>query len=186
MIESSTLLSGRFGGLHGRSNPGEQGPACGRVSTGVPAWEKLNENEGFPAPPLGIMGVTVSRSNPDNVYAIVEAQDGGVFRSKDAGKTWVRTNDDRNLRQRAWYYSRIYADPADEESVYVLNVGFHRSKDGGKKFSRISTPHSDNHDLWIDPKDPRRMIEGNDGGANITYDTGKTWSRQDNQPTAQM
>ncbi len=165
---------------------GGPGSSLWKSVDGGATWLKLHENEGFPSGPLGIMGVTVSASNPDNVYAIVEAAEGGVFRSRDAGKTWARTNDERSLRQRAWYYSRIYADPVDEESVYVLNVGFHRSKDGGRKFSRLSTPHSDNHDLWIDPKDPRRMIESNDGGANVTYDAGKTWSRQDNQPTAQM
>jgi hypothetical protein len=117
---------------------------------------------------------------------MIEAKEGGVFRSRDGGKTWARVNESRDLRQRAWYYSRIYADPVDEDSLYVLNVQFHFSKDGGKSFSKIGTPHSDNHDLWIDPQDPLRMIQANDGGANVSYDRGLTWSTQANQPTAQM
>ncbi|MEM7200423.1 MAG: glycosyl hydrolase [Planctomycetota bacterium] len=149
-------------------------------------WTELSGNPGLPTETWGISGITVSRSNPDNLYAIVEAEAGGVFRSKDGGDTWQRTNQDRALRQRAWYYSRIYADPVDEESVYVLNVRFHRSRDGGKSFDTLSTPHGDNHDLWIAPDDPRRMIEGNDGGANVSMDGGATWTRQDNQPTAQI
>ncbi|MEM9055925.1 MAG: glycosyl hydrolase, partial [Pseudomonadota bacterium] len=109
-----------------------------------------------------------------------------VLRSQDGGDTWKLVSENRNLRQRAWYYSRIYADPASEESVYVVNVRFHHSKDGGRSFSEISTPHGDNHDLWIDPNDPKRMIESNDGGGNVSYDGGETWSVQSNQPTAQM
>lgn len=165
---------------------GGEGSGLWKSTDGGTTWNELSANPGLPAPPLGIAGITVSPSNPENVYAIVEAEDGGVFRSRDGGKTWERTNDERKLRQRAWYYTRIVADPVDEESVYVLNVRFHRSKDGGKTFSRISTPHGDNHDLWIAPDDPLRMIETNDGGANISFDGGATWSPQDNQPTAQM
>ena len=149
-------------------------------------WTELSRNPGLPKGTLGIIGVTVSPTNPENVYAIVEAEEGGVFRSRDGGLTWTKTNEDRSLRQRAWYYSRIYADPKDEDVVYVVNVQFHRSKDGGKTFTTIRTPHSDNHDLWIDPEDPQRMIEANDGGANVSTDGGRTWTSQDNQPTAQM
>ncbi len=149
-------------------------------------WENITRNEGLPTGTIGIAGVTVSRSNPDNVYAIVEAENGGVFRSRDAGKTWKRTNKERSLRQRAWYYTRIQADPADENAVYVLNVRFWKSLDGGKNFTAISTPHGDNHDLWIAADDPKRMIQANDGGANVSHDGGKNWSPQDNQPTAQM
>ncbi len=149
-------------------------------------WTELSRNPGLPKGTLGIIGVTVSPTNPENVYAIVEAEEGGVFRSRDGGLTWTKTNEDRSLRQRAWYYSRIYADPKDEDVVYVVNVQFHRSKDGGKTFTTIRTPHSDNHDLWIDPADPQRMIEANDGGANVSADGGRTWTSQDNQPTAQM
>ena len=164
------------------------GPGSGlyKSTDGGDSWTLLSDNDGFPQGTLGIIGIAVSPSNNKNLYAMVEAEDGGVFRSQDGGDTWERTNEDRNLRQRAWYYTRIYADPVDEESVYVLNVRFHYSKDGGRSFVEIDTPHGDNHDLWIDPNDPLRMIEANDGGANVSYDRGETWSVQSNQPTAQM
>jgi photosystem II stability/assembly factor-like uncharacterized protein len=149
-------------------------------------WTELSRNEGLPKPPLGISGIAVAPREPDRLYAIVEAPDGGVFTSRDAGATWRRVNSDRNLRQRAWYYTRICCDPIDPEVVYVLNVGFHRSQDGGRSFSAIPTPHGDNHDLWIDPADPRRMIEANDGGVNVSFDGGRSWTAQDNQPTAQF
>ncbi len=165
---------------------GGEGSGLYKSVDGGDTWELLSDNEGFPQGTLGIIGVAVSATNNKNVYAMVEAEKGGVYRSRDGGETWTRTNDDRNLRQRAWYYTRIYADPTDEESVYVLNVRFHYSKDGGRTFVEIDTPHGDNHDLWIDPNDPLRMIEANDGGANVSYDRGETWSTQSNQPTAQM
>ncbi|HEV7515632.1 MAG TPA: glycosyl hydrolase, partial [Thermoanaerobaculia bacterium] len=141
---------------------------------------------GMPKGTLGIIGITVSPSNPQNLYAIVEAEDGGVFRSKDGGETWQKASGEGDLRQRAWYYSRIFADPKDEEAVYVPNVQFHKSKDGGKSWTTIRPPHGDNHDLWIAPDDPLRMIESNDGGACVTTDGGNSWSTEDNQPTAQF
>jgi photosystem II stability/assembly factor-like uncharacterized protein len=164
------------------------GPGSGlwKSTDGGDTWTELTRNEGLPQGTVGICGITVSPTDPDNLYAILEAEDGGVFRSRDAGRTWRRTSEDRELRQRAWYYSRIHADPADAEVVYVLNVRFWRSKDGGRNFDGIGTPHGDNHDLWIDPADPLRMIESNDGGANVSVDGGATWTDQDNQPTAQM
>jgi photosystem II stability/assembly factor-like uncharacterized protein len=165
---------------------GGEGSGIWKSSDGGDSWETLSQNEGLPEAPRGIAGITVSPSNPDNLYAIIEAAEGGVFRSVDAGETWKRVNQERKLRQRAWYYSRINADPADEDVVYVLNVRFHKSKDGGKTFEEIATPHGDNHDLWIDPGDPDRMIQSNDGGANVSYDGGDNWSLQSNQPTAQM
>lgn len=165
---------------------GGEGSKIWKSTDGGDNWQSISENEGMPKPPLGISGISVSRSNPDNLYAIIEAADGGVFRSSDAGKTWKRVNEERKLRQRAWYYTRIEADPVEEDVVYVMNVNFHRSKDGGKSFEKISTPHGDNHDLWIDPNDPKRMIEANDGGAQVSYDGGENWSVQSNQPTAQM
>src|SRR5436853_460838 len=149
------------------------------------SWTEITRNQGLPKGTIGNIGVTVSPVNPDRLWAIIEAEDGGVFRSDDAGKTWQRTNQQRNLRQRAWYYSRIYADPQNAESVYVLNTGFYRSNDGGKTFNAISVPHGDNHDLWIAPNDPARMIESNDGGANVSVNGGKTWTDED-QPTAQF
>jgi len=164
------------------------GPGSGiwKSTDGGDSWNELTGNPGLPEPPLGIAGISVSAADPDNLYAIVEAEEGGVFRSKDGGESWQRTNDERKLRQRAWYYTRIYADPVDVDTVYVLNVRFHRSKDGGRTFVQLPTPHGDNHDLWIAPDDPERMIEANDGGANVTFDGGETWSPQSNQPTAQM
>ena len=165
---------------------GGEGSGLWKSTDGGDSWTELSGNEGLPEPPLGISGIAVAPSAPDTVYAIVEAAEGGVFRSDDAGESWQRVNAERKLRQRAWYYSRIHVDPLDADVVYVLNVRFHRSKDGGKTFEAIATPHGDNHDLWIDPADPLRMIESNDGGANVSYDGGTTWSPQDNQPTAQM
>jgi photosystem II stability/assembly factor-like uncharacterized protein len=165
---------------------GGEGSALWKSNDGGDTWTDLSANKGLPKGPLGIIGVSVSRSNPMNVYAIVEAEAGGVFRSRDGGATWEKTNESRELRQRAWYYSRIYADPKDEDTVYVLNVQFQKSKDGGKTFSSIRVPHGDNHDLWIAPDDPQRMIESNDGGANVSFDGGRSWSSQENQPTAQF
>jgi len=165
---------------------GGEGSGIYKSTDGGDSWRELTANEGLPEGPIGISGIAVSPTNNRNVYAIVEAEKGGVFRSRDGGDTWEKVNDDRNLRQRAWYYSRIYADPADEDSLYVLNVRFHHSKDGGQSFAEIDTPHGDNHDLWIDPGDPLRMIESNDGGANVSFDRGATWSVQSNQPTAQI
>lgn len=162
------------------------GSGLWKSTDGGDSWVSLNDKPGLPKAPLGIAGITVSPSNPDNLYAIIEAAEGGVFRSSDGGDNWQRTNKERKLRQRAWYYSRIYADPVDEDQVYVLNVRFHRSKDGGKTFNAIETPHGDNHDLWIAPENPKRMVQSNDGGANISSDGGETWSAQNNQPTAQM
>jgi len=165
---------------------GGEGSALWKSTDGGDTWKNISRNKGLPKKTLGIIGVSVSRSNPQNVYAILEAEDGGVFRSRDGGETWEKTNESRDLRQRAWYYTRINADPVDEDTVYVLNVRFHKSKDGGKTFTTIATPHGDNHDLWIDPNNALRMIEANDGGANVTTDGGRSWTAQDNQPTAQF
>ncbi len=165
---------------------GGDGSGLWKSTDGGDTWLNISRNKGLPKGTLGIIGITVSPSNPNNLYAIIESEKGGVFRSRDAGESWELTSEDRSLRQRAWYYTRIYADPKDEEAVYVLNVQFQRSKDGGKTFTRIDTPHGDNHDLWISPDDPLRMIEGNDGGANVTNDGGKNWTGQDNQPTSQI
>lgn len=165
---------------------GGDGSALWKTTDGGEHWQDISSHEGLPKAPLGIIGVAPSPANAKRVYAMVEAKDGGLFRSDDAGQTWTRVNDDRALRQRAWYYTRVYADPKDQDGVYVLNVQFHHSTDGGATFARIRTPHSDNHDLWIDPQDQRRMIEGNDGGACVTTDGGEHWSGLDNQPTAQF
>ncbi|MGH9360320.1 MAG: WD40/YVTN/BNR-like repeat-containing protein, partial [Thermoanaerobaculia bacterium] len=165
---------------------GGAGSGIWKSSDGGDTWRELSKKPGLPKGTLGIIGIAVSPSDPQNLYAIVEAEEGGVFRSRDGGESWTQTSDSRDLRQRAWYYTRIYADPKDADTVYVLNVQFHKSKDGGKSFTAIRVPHGDNHDLWIDPGDPRRMIESNDGGANVSTDGGETWTPQDNQPTAQF
>jgi photosystem II stability/assembly factor-like uncharacterized protein len=149
-------------------------------------WQKLSENKGLPKGIWGISGITVSPKNSNRLWAIIENENGGVFRSDDAGETWQKTNDDRSLRQRAWYYTRIYADTQDEDMVYVVNVSYHKSKDGGKTFTSHRAPHGDHHDLWIDPNDNQRMIIADDGGAQISFDAGENWSTYMNQNTAQF
>lgn len=163
---------------------GGEGSGLYRSTDGGDSWQQLTE--GLPDGTTGKIGVSASAAQRDLVYAIVEADEGGVFRSTDAGDTWTRVNEERDLRQRAWYYTHIYADPAAADTVYVMNVGFHKSIDGGKSFSRVRVPHGDNHDLWIDPLDNQRMINANDGGANVSFNAGGTWSTQANQPTAQF
>ncbi len=164
------------------------GEGCGlwKSTDSGETWEEITANEGLPKGTLGIIGVTVSPVNSERVWAIIESKDGGVFRSENGGETWKKINSERKLRQRAWYYTRIYADPQDEDVVYVMNVRFHKSKDGGKTFSSYRTPHGDHHDLWIAPENPKRIIVGDDGGAQITYDGGETWSTYQNQPTSQF
>jgi len=162
------------------------GPGSGlyKSTDGGDTWTELKD--GLPKGIKGKIGVTVSPVNPNRVWANVEAEDGGVFRSDDAGKTWRRVSEDRKLRQRAWYYTHIYADTKDADRVYVLNVQFNKSIDGGKTYENIRVPHGDNHDLWIAPEDNMRMIGANDGGACVTFNGGKTWTAEDNQPTAQF
>jgi photosystem II stability/assembly factor-like uncharacterized protein len=162
------------------------GPEGGlyKSTDGGDSWKKLAG--GLPEGVVGNIGVAVSPARPERVWAIVEAERGGVFRSEDGGQKWTRVNSENKLRQRAWYYSKIYADPKNPDTVYVLNVGFFRSNDAGKSYSPIGVPHGDNHDLWIDPDDPQRMIEGNDGGAIVTFNGGRTWSSLLTQPTAQF
>ena len=158
------------------------GPDCKlwKSTDGGETWSDLTQNTGMPEGPIGKIGVTVSPADSNRVWAIVEANEGGVFRSDDAGKTWIRTNDERKLRQRAFYYSRIYADPWNKDIVYGLNTGLYKSIDGGRTFDiTIKVPHGDNHDLWIDPNNPDRMINANDGGGNVTINGGKTWTEQD-------
>ncbi|MEO5589559.1 MAG: glycosyl hydrolase [Gemmatimonadaceae bacterium] len=142
-------------------------------------WKEITRNPGLPAGVLGKMGITVSPLDSKRVWAIIEADSGGVFRSDNAGATWTRTNSERNLRQRAWYYTRIFADTRDSNTVYALNTGMYRSTNGGKTFRSIQVPHGDNHDLWISPTDNNRMIESNDGGANVSFNAGRTWTEQD-------
>ncbi|MBF6592062.1 MAG: glycosyl hydrolase, partial [Ktedonobacterales bacterium] len=172
-------------GPHFLSSGGE---GCGlfRSTDGGDTWTELTRKEGLPKGQLGEIGVTVSPAKPDRVWAIIEAEDGAVFRSDDGGEHWLRLCEDRNLRQRAWYYHHIIADPQDAETVWVLNVQCWKSIDGGKTFTEVAVPHGDNHDLWIDPRDPQRMIEGNDGGACVSFTGGASWSSIYNQPTAEF
>ncbi len=142
-------------------------------------WKEITRNPGLPSGVLGKIGISVSPVNSKRVWALIEADSGGVFRSDDAGATWTKTNSERNLRQRAWYYTRIFADTKDSNTVYALNTGMYRSTNGGKTFKSIQVPHGDNHDLWISPTDNNRMIESNDGGANVSFNAGRSWTEQD-------
>jgi photosystem II stability/assembly factor-like uncharacterized protein len=163
------------------------GPGSGLFKTtdGGKTWTELTKNPGLPPTIWGKTGVSVSAADPSRVYAIIEAAEGGVFLSDDAGATWERVNDDRRLRQRAFYYTRIYADPHVKDTVYILNTGFYRSTDAGASIRPIRVPHGDNHDLWIAPNDAKRMINSNDGGANVSFNAGESWTDQD-YPTAQF
>ena len=163
---------------------GGEGSGIWKSTDGGDTWKKLNQ--GLPKSVMGKIGVTVSRANPKLVYAIIESEEGGLYRSDDAGESWRLVNDDRVLRARSWYYMHIYADPSDENVVYVLNAPMMKSIDGGKTFVNIPVPHGDNHYLWINPKDSDIMINSNDGGSNISFNGGKSWSTQKNQPTSQF
>lgn len=165
---------------------GGDGSALWKSTDSGETWTNLTANEGLPAGTWGIAGVAVAHNNNQIVYAIIENENGGVYRSDDGGKTWKKQNDDRSLRQRAWYYSRIYTDTKDDHTLYVLNVDYHKSVDGGKTFKGFEAPHGDHHDLWVAPENPDRMIIGDDGGAQVTYDGGETWSTYHNQPTSQF
>ncbi|MEM7658653.1 MAG: glycosyl hydrolase [Bacteroidota bacterium] len=164
---------------------GGEGSDLWKSTDGGDTWEKLSDKPGFAKGTLGIIGVTVSPANPNRVWAIVENEKGGVFRSDNGGDSWQHINESRALRQRAWYYTRIYADPQDADIVYVVNVRYHKSTDGGRTFKPYVAPHGDHHDLWIAPEDPQRMIIGDDGGAQVSFDGGTNWSTYYNQPTAQ-
>ena len=166
---------------------GGEGSALWKSADSGDTWKEISKNKGFPTDTLGIIGVTVSPKNSQRVWAMVENKEkGGLYKSDDGGETWTKINDERKLRQRAWYYTRLYADTEDENTVYVLNVRYHKSTDGGKSFTTHGAPHGDHHDLWIDPGNSKRMIIGDDGGAQVSYDGGDTWSTYHNQPTSQF
>ena len=165
---------------------GGEGSSVWRSKDGGESWEDVNENPGMPKGPIGISGVAISPVNANTIYAIIEANKGGVYKSTDGGDTWRNTNSSRALRQRAWYYSRIYADTQDEDKVYVMNVAYHVSTDGGRTFQANRAPHGDHHDLWIAPEDNMRLVIADDGGAQVSYDGGDSWSTDGNQPTAQF
>ena len=161
-----------------------------KSTDGGDSWTDLTRNPGMPKNPLGRIGISVSPANPDRIYATIECppedSTGGIFRSDDGGATWERTSGDQRWMVRPWYYSVVTADPADANTMYVMNLSTWKSTDGGHTFTRIRLPHGDTHALWIDPHDPKRMISGNDGGATISVDGGTIWSSIMNQPTAQF
>jgi photosystem II stability/assembly factor-like uncharacterized protein len=148
-------------------------------------WKRV-EGNGMPDGPLGRIGVAVSGADSNVVYALIEAKKGGLYRSEDGGVNWTLVNDDHRFRQRAWYFTHVWADPKNVGGVYVADTGLFHSIDGGKSFDVLPAPHGDHHALWIDPNQANRMINGNDGGATISVDGGKNWSTQNNQPTAQF
>ncbi|MBV9406406.1 MAG: hypothetical protein JO211_13760, partial [Acidobacteriaceae bacterium] len=163
------------------------GPGSGlyRSIDGGDTWKRLETSSGLPDGPYGKIGVAVA-ANSSRVYALIEAKKGGLYRSDDGGDSWQLINPDDRFTQRAWYYMHVIADPQDANTVYIMNVNFHRSTDGGHTFNKIKVPHGDNHGLWIDPQNPKRMVASNDGGATLTFDGGAHWTPQNNQPTAQF
>ena len=165
---------------------GGEGGGLWKSIDGGDNWKNISTAKGLPKGLWGIVGVTVSPSNTDKIYALIENPAGGMFVSNDAGESWTLQSSDNNIRQRAWYYSKVFIDPKNENDVYVLNVNFLKSTDGGKTYKIIRTPHGDHHDLWIDPADGKRMIIADDGGAQISFDGGDNWSTYMNQPTAQF
>lgn len=165
---------------------GGEGSGLWKSANGGETWTALTAKRGLPKGVWGIVAVAVAPSNPDKVYALIENKAGGMFASGDGGETWTLTSSDNNIRQRAWYYTKVFVDPKNEAVVYAPNVNLMRSRDGGKTFQSINTPHGDHHDLWIDPEDENRMIVGDDGGAQVSFDGGAAWSTYMNQPTAQI
>ena len=166
-------------------NSGGPGSGLYKSTDGGTTWRHL-EGSGLPSGIMGRIGVSVSGADSSRVYAMIESKDGGLYRSDDGGENWIRMNEDGRLRQRAWYFTHIFADPKSADTVYVLNTGMFRSTDAGRTFNLVPAPHGDHHGLWIDPDNPQRLINGNDGGATISTDGGKTWTTQYNQPTAQF
>jgi len=164
---------------------GGEGSGLYRSTDGGDTWQHLT-GHGLPEGILGRIGVTVSGADSGRVYAIIEAQEGGIFRSDDGGNTWQKINDDLRFRQRAWYFSKIYADPQAVDKLYVVNTGLFRSIDGGKSFKLLPARHGDHHGLWIDPRNPDRLGNASDGGASVSTNGGENWTTLDNQPTAQF
>jgi photosystem II stability/assembly factor-like uncharacterized protein len=166
-------------------NSGGPGSGLYKSTDGGTTWTHI-EGHGLPTGIMGRIGVSISGTDSNKIYAMVESKEGGLYRSDDGGDSWIRMNEDGRLRQRAWYFSHIFADPKSPDTVYVLNTGMFRSTDGGRTFGLLPAPHGDHHGLWIDPDNPDHLINGNDGGATVSLDGGRTWSTQYNQPTAQF
>jgi photosystem II stability/assembly factor-like uncharacterized protein len=165
---------------------GGEGSGLYKSTDGGETWVNISKNKGLPKGVWGNVNVTVSASDPDKVFAMIENAEGGLYLSRDRGETWSKLNSDNDIRQRAWYFNRVYVDPKNDNIIYCLNVELERSKDGGSTFSAMSSQHGDHHDLWIDPNDGNRMILADDGGAAVSFDGGMNWSSVDNQPTAQI
>ncbi len=165
---------------------GGEGSGLYKSTDGGETWTNVSAKKGLPKGTWGITGVAFAPSNTERIYAIIENANGGLFRSDDAGETWQLMSNDNNIRQRAWYYTKVFVDPKNADVVYCPNVNFMRSRDGGRTFQSIRTPHGDHHDLWIDPEDGNRMIVADDGGAQVSFDGGANWSTYMNQPTGQF
>jgi photosystem II stability/assembly factor-like uncharacterized protein len=164
------------------------GPGSGLYKSvdGGDSWSEITKNPGLPIGLWGKVGLSVSGVDGNRVYALIENEhEGGLYLSDDAGASWKKSSDNRNIRQRAFYYSRIYADPKVKDTLWILNVNIYKSTDAGKTLTNVRVPHGDNHDLWIAPSDSNRMIEANDGGANVSVNGGQSWTDQ-NYPTAQF
>ena len=165
---------------------GGEGSGLYKSNDGGDTWFNISSKKGLPKGVWGITCIAIAPSNTDKVFAMIENEKGGLFVSNDGGESFTLASNDNNIRQRAWYYSRVFVDPKNENTVYCPNVDLMRSKDGGKTFQSISTPHGDHHDLWIDPEDGNRMVVADDGGAQISFDAGVNWSTYNNQPTVQI
>lgn len=182
------LYAAMWEGRRGAWSMVSGGPESGLYKSidGGDHWTRLGVDNGLPTGTLGRIGVSVSGSDPNRVFAMVEAKDGGLYRSDDGGRSFKLTDSSQGLRSRPWYYTHIFADPQDANRVYMLAATFWQSIDGGKSFTAVPTPHGDHHDLWIDPERPSRMIHGADGGAVVSFDGGSSWSSIHNQPTSEF
>jgi len=165
---------------------GGEGSGLYKSTDGGETWTNLSAHKGLPKGIWGVVNIALSASDPDKVFAMIENAQGGLFVSPDRGETWSKVNADNEIRQRSWYFNRVYVDPKNENIVYCLNVELMRSLDGGKTFTSLSSPHGDHHDLWIDPADGHRLILADDGGAQVSFNGGSDWSSLDNQPTGQI